>query len=66
MKDRIAFAVLDVDGLKRINGKSGHTTGGRLLERLARAVPGNIRGGDIAVHFGGVGFFLEPFLVLVL
>ena len=66
MKGRIAFAVLDVDGLKRVNGKNGHAAGDRLLERLARAAPGNIRGGDIAARFGGAGFFLGPFLALVL
>lgn len=49
----IAFAMLDVDGFKRINDERGHAAGDRLLERLAQAILENIRSGDIAVRFGG-------------
>ena len=49
----IAFAVLDVDGLKRVNDEEGHTAGDKLLVRLSQAVLANIRAEDIAVRFGG-------------
>jgi len=49
----IAFAMLDVDGLKKVNDEKGHVAGDRVLGRFAQAVLENIRGGDIAVRFGG-------------
>jgi len=49
----IAFAMLDVDGLKKVNDERGHAAGDRVLERFAQAVLANIRGEDIAVRFGG-------------
>jgi diguanylate cyclase (GGDEF)-like protein len=49
----IAFAMLDVDGLKKVNDEKGHAAGDGVLERFAQAVLANIRGEDIAVRFGG-------------
>jgi diguanylate cyclase (GGDEF)-like protein len=49
----IAFAMLDVDGLKDINDAKGHHAGDELLKTFARVISENIRGEDIAVRFGG-------------
>lgn len=49
----IAFAMLDVDGLKEVNDTRGHHAGDELLKTLARVILENIRGEDIAVRFGG-------------
>lgn len=49
----IAFVMIDVDGLKRVNDEKGHHAGDELLQTLAISILRNIRGGDIAVRFGG-------------
>lgn len=49
----IAFAMLDLDGLKAVNDTKGHAAGDRLLVRFAWEILRNIRGGDLAVRFGG-------------
>ncbi|MBC7218397.1 MAG: diguanylate cyclase, partial [Candidatus Caldatribacterium sp.] len=49
----IAFAMIDIDGLKRVNDQSGHHAGDRLLQRFASVVLCSIRREDAAVRFGG-------------
>jgi diguanylate cyclase (GGDEF)-like protein len=53
-------AVLDIDHFKRINDSFGHATGDSVIQTVAEAIRRNVRGGDIAVRYGG-----EEFLVMM-
>lgn len=53
-----AFALLDVDALKRINDGHGHLAGDTVLRRLAIGLRDNFRRTDIAARLGGDEFAL--------
>jgi diguanylate cyclase (GGDEF)-like protein len=53
-------AVLDIDHFKRINDGFGHAAGDSVIQAVAEAIRRNVRGGDIAVRYGG-----EEFLVMM-
>jgi diguanylate cyclase (GGDEF)-like protein/PAS domain S-box-containing protein len=59
-RSRNSFAVLllDLDGLKRINDRSGHLAGNRALKRLANAMREHCRSIDLAARYGGDEFAL--------
>ncbi|MBS1840567.1 MAG: sensor domain-containing diguanylate cyclase [Acidobacteria bacterium] len=59
-RSRNSFAVLllDLDGLKQINDRSGHLAGNRALKRLANAMREHCRAIDVAARYGGDEFAL--------
>ena len=48
--------LLDLDGLKRINDRSGHLAGNRALKRLAEIMKEHCRATDLAARYGGDEF----------
>lgn len=59
-RSRQAFAVLmlDVDGLKDINDRYGHSAGSRLLQGIAATIHSCIRRADIVARYGGDEFVI--------
>jgi diguanylate cyclase (GGDEF)-like protein/PAS domain S-box-containing protein len=53
-----AVAMVDVDGLKRVNDRFGHAVGDEILRHVAERLAGQVRAGDIAARFGGDEFVL--------
>ncbi|BER92462.1 MAG: hypothetical protein PWP60_289 [Candidatus Atribacteria bacterium] len=49
----IAFAMLDIDDMKKTNDEKGHRAGDELLKEVASVILQNIRKADVAVRFGG-------------
>lgn len=52
----LGLAMLDIDWLKRINDKHGHTVGDEVLRACASAIAGALRPGDIVARWGGEEF----------
>ena len=52
----LTLAVVDVDGLKRINDTAGHLEGDRALRRVAGALLAAMRPYDVVIRFGGDEF----------
>jgi diguanylate cyclase (GGDEF)-like protein len=57
---RAAMAVVDLDGLKRINDEQGHLAGDLLIRRSANVLTSLFRGSDVVARIGG-----DEFAVLV-
>jgi diguanylate cyclase (GGDEF)-like protein len=55
-KDGLVVAFVDVDGLKEVNGSSGHGAGDRLLKRVADLIATHMRPYDVVVRVGGDEF----------
>ncbi|MEW6679084.1 MAG: diguanylate cyclase [Pseudomonadota bacterium] len=55
-----SLLVLDIDHFKRINDTYGHAIGDVVIRNVADTMRKHIRGGDIAIRFGG-----EEFMVLL-
>ena len=57
---RIPFALLmlDLDGLRELNGALGHTAGDSAIKHLAMVMNREKRETDVAVRYGGDEFFL--------
>jgi diguanylate cyclase (GGDEF)-like protein len=55
-----SVAVLDIDHFKRINDSLGHSAGDAVLRIVGEEITRGVRGGDIAVRYGG-----EEFLVIM-
>jgi diguanylate cyclase (GGDEF)-like protein len=53
-----AVAMIDVDGLKRVNDRFGHAVGDQVLKHVAGRLAGEVRAGDMAARFGGDEFVL--------
>lgn len=56
----ISLVFLDLDHFKRINDRSGHETGDRVLQQLAARLRGIIRETDLLFRWGG-----EEFVILL-
>ncbi|MDQ3327207.1 MAG: diguanylate cyclase [Chloroflexota bacterium] len=54
------IALFDVDHFKRYNDRYGHPAGDEVLRKVAAALAGSCRGGDIAYRYGG-----EEFLIIL-
>lgn len=52
----LSLIFLDLDDLKLINNRSGHLTGSRVLQEVARRILGAVRTIDRVVRFGGDEF----------
>lgn len=55
-QDSMLLAFVDVDGLKEVNDKRGHSDGDRLLRRVVDKIRANIRAYDLIVRYGGDEF----------
>jgi diguanylate cyclase (GGDEF)-like protein len=52
----ISIIVADVDGLKQINDRQGHTTGDDLLKRTASVLKESLRADEVVARMGGDEF----------
>jgi two-component system, sensor histidine kinase LadS len=52
----LAVALVDLDGLRRINDRFGHIEGDRCLREAARAMEASVRGSDMCFRWGGDEF----------
>jgi diguanylate cyclase (GGDEF)-like protein len=52
----LSVALVDLDGLKRINERFGHLEGDRCLQEAARAMERAVRGSDVCFRWGGDEF----------
>jgi diguanylate cyclase (GGDEF)-like protein len=52
----LAVVLVDLDGLKRINDRYGHTVGDAALRQVAAAIRAERREGDISARWGGDEF----------
>lgn len=57
---KLSTIMIDVDNLKALNDRYGHSAGDQVLRRLAEVIEGNIRGSDVPVRLGG-----DEFIVLL-
>jgi diguanylate cyclase (GGDEF)-like protein len=53
-----AFAILDLDDLKKINDSGGHSLGDLALKRFAQVLKKNARKGDIIARYAGDEFVI--------
>jgi diguanylate cyclase (GGDEF)-like protein/PAS domain S-box-containing protein len=53
-----AVAMVDVDGLKRVNDRFGHAVGDQVLKHVAGRLARQVRAGDMAARYGGDEFVL--------
>jgi diguanylate cyclase (GGDEF)-like protein len=54
----LAFVILDLDDLKRINDSGGHSLGDLALKRFSQVLASNARRGDIVARYAGDEFVL--------
>lgn len=54
----LAFLILDLDDLKRINDTGGHSLGDLALKRFSQVLANNARRGDIIARYAGDEFVL--------
>ena len=52
----LVLAVIDVDGLKRVNDREGHAAGDRVLRDVVTAITSTMRCYDVTVRWGGDEF----------
>jgi diguanylate cyclase (GGDEF)-like protein len=52
------LVMIDVDGLKTINDRYGHTAGSRLIKAVARSVRHCVRASDVVARYGGDEFVI--------
>ena len=52
----VAIAIIDVDGLKRVNDTWGHKKGDELLVKAAQVLRGAVRSEDVVARIGGDEF----------
>jgi diguanylate cyclase (GGDEF)-like protein len=52
----LSLIVLDLDRFSEVNNAHGHSVGDAVLRRVARAITGAVRTGDIVARYGGEEF----------
>lgn len=52
----MAVAMIDVNGLKRVNDSEGHLRGDELLQTFARQIEDGFRSSDVPYRLGGDEF----------
>lgn len=57
-KRRLSVILIDLDDLKFINDTYGHIKGDLAIIKLANIIRSQIRGGDVACHWGGDEFLI--------
>ena len=55
---RVAVAMMDLDGLKRINDSEGHAAGDDVLRTMGATLAANARAGDSVFRIGGDEFLI--------
>ena len=50
--------MVDVDGLKEVNDRHGHTTGSRLIKTIAQSIKECVRTSDVLARYGGDEFVI--------
>lgn len=55
---KLSVITIDIDNLKSVNDRFGHSTGDAVIRRVARYVSENTRKSDIASRFGGDEFVI--------
>lgn len=55
-REQLAVLFMDVDGLKPVNDRLGHSVGDRLLQQIAQRVGGGLRKSDVVARMGGDEF----------
>jgi diguanylate cyclase (GGDEF)-like protein len=53
---QLSLIVLDLDRFSAVNNEYGHAVGDAVLLRVARAIKGAVRDGDVVVRYGGEEF----------
>jgi diguanylate cyclase (GGDEF)-like protein len=53
---QLSLAILDLDGLKRINDSSGHLAGDAMIRQVSDVLRALTRGGDTVARYGGDEF----------
>ena len=53
-----SLIVIDIDFFKKVNDTYGHMTADKILERVAKVLHKQMRGGDVLARFGGEEFFV--------
>ncbi|MFH0831496.1 MAG: GGDEF domain-containing protein [archaeon] len=55
---KLSVIIIDIDNLKSVNDKLGHSNGDIVIKKVAKYVGENIRKSDIASRFGGDEFVI--------
>jgi diguanylate cyclase (GGDEF)-like protein len=56
--DPLTLAMVDMDGLKKVNDTYGHGTGDRVIQAVATAIRDSCRRGDVPCRYGGDEFMV--------
>ena len=57
-KQKLSFAVIDIDFFKKVNDTHGHLVGDEILVELGRVLTDELRKYDVLARFGGEEFFV--------
>ncbi|MDH3980068.1 MAG: GGDEF domain-containing protein [Gammaproteobacteria bacterium] len=59
-REPFSILMVDVDELKKVNDRFGHTTGSRMIQTVSRTLKNSVRASDTLARFGG-----DEFVVLM-
>lgn len=58
LKNPLSFLLVDVDDMRKINSRFGHTTGDFVLLEVATILKSAVRGSDAVIRYGGDEFLI--------